>query len=115
MGAFLARILSWLASAFGIQLSASVAQFVANRVVLYTLFVVILPVILNNLLVTLYQEIMTIVSNKVTGSGFQPMTASLSGCTGYLAGLLNIPECFSMLLSASAFRVALKFIPFIRL
>jgi hypothetical protein len=113
MGALLVRLLTWLGSALGIQMSASVAQFLASKIVLYTLFIVILPIVLNNLLVSLYKEIMDLVATQ--SGNLSGVNATLSGCTGYLAGLLYIPQCFSMIFSALAFRVSLRLIPFIRL
>lgn len=94
MPVFLVAIVAW----FGEFLASSVARFIAMKILLTTLFVVVLPIILNNLIV----EIMTLIYEKamtVLGDT-QSALIQLTGLAAYLADLLQLPLFVSILLGA---------------
>jgi len=95
---FFAPLLAPVVAWFGSFLASSVARFIAFKVLMTALFVVVLPVVLNNLIVT----IVTAIYDKAVGvtSGVQAAIIDMSGLAGYLANALGLPLVLSILLGA---------------
>jgi hypothetical protein len=105
--------------ALAAMVSAAIARFflaegvkwVAFKALLLVLTMTVLPIVLKNVFYDLLSAIMTAVNNKVgsvgTGS-IGAVTAEVTGMGGWLAVQLMLPECFSLMLSAVAFRLTLK-------
>jgi len=90
----LAPIVAW----FGSFLASSVARFIAFKILLTTLFVVVLPIVLNNLIVSL----MTVLYDKALELvGTQDSAViQLTGLGAYLADELSLPLALSVILGA---------------
>lgn len=101
--------LASIVSAIGTTLAAESARFIALKIFLTTVFVLVLPIVLNNFLVS----ILTSVVNKagsVVSTGAQSHVMQLTGLSAYFADLLNLPLCVSILLGAVSVRFTLKLI-----
>lgn len=106
--------LAFLAALAARFLTAGVLQWLALKLVLFTLLVVVLPIVLNNFLHGLMQTSMTLLSSTAAEHGIgAPLIVQLTGLAGYFAGSLKVPEVVALLAGALAFRVALRFIPFV--
>lgn len=90
----LAPVVAW----FGSFIASSVARFIAMKVLLTALFVVVLPIVLNNLIV----KIMTAIYDKAVSSvsGVSSVIVEMVGLAGYLAQSLSLPLILSILLGA---------------
>jgi|Deesub1362A_J573_1020465.scaffolds.fasta_scaffold04255_4 hypothetical protein len=109
----MSALLTWVLGLVGSLLSSSVARFVALKIVLWGLFVTVLPVVLINVFAEILQGLMDVVGASV-GSGSEPLLVQFTGFAGWLAYHLRIPEGFSLLFSALAFRFTLRLVPFLR-
>jgi len=94
MVALLAPIIAW----FGSFVASSVARFIALKILLTALFVVVLPIILNNLIV----KLMTALYNKALLEVGTTDSAiiDLTGLGAFLADSLSLPLIVSILLGA---------------
>lgn len=79
-------------------IASSVARFIALKVLLTTLFVVVLPIVLNNLIVS----VMTAIYDKAVSSvsSVDSVIVSMTGLAGYIANALSLPLVLSILLGA---------------
>jgi hypothetical protein len=84
-----------------------VVRFVALKVLLTGLFVLVLPVVLNNLFHSILSEIMQVALDNVD-VGSTSLTYTLTGVGAYWGALLRLPECLSIILSACACRLTLR-------
>jgi len=107
MGGLLAVIL-------GKILTDNLARWIAHKVLLTTLFVTILPIVLNNFLYEVIQYAINIASS-VNPQGLPDLTLSLTGLAGWFFSSLYLPDALSVVLSAVSVRVFLNHIPFLRL
>jgi len=103
IAAVLAKIAEWLSK----KAVEQGAMFLSFKIFMTTLFVVVLPLVLNNLLVKILMAIHDKAMSLVTG-GAQSYVMQLTGLAAYLADLLNLPLCVSILLGAVATRFSLK-------
>jgi hypothetical protein len=106
-------LLTFIASAFASLVGQTVVRFAAWKLVIWTIVVVVLPIVLNNFIHSLLSDAISLV-NSYSGSS-SSMVVQLSGLAGWFATYLRIPEGFSILISAIVFRITIKLIPFIRL
>ena len=98
MGALLSAFAAWLGR-------SSVLRFLAVKAVLYSLFVVILPVILWNVGVDWVSAILNwILSQLPQDSALYVMT----GLAGYLGSVLNLPHVISILVSGYVTRLIIR-------
>ena len=67
MGAFLSAVLAWFLGAFTRLFSLMVSNVVATKVILGTLFIVILPIVINNIIYDLMDIVFTSTSNFAQG------------------------------------------------
>jgi len=102
--AFFAQIAAW----FGTTLASEAARFLALKIFLTTLLVLVVPVVLNNFLIDILQAVMD-KANSVAGST-QSHIMQLTGLSAYLADCLQIPLLVSILLGAVSVRFTLKLI-----
>ena len=102
MPAIIAAIVAW----FGEMLSSSVVQFIAFKILLTTLFVIVLPLVLQNL----FCKILEIFHNKMLATIGDPQATivQLSGLAAFFAEHLQLPLVISILLGAVATRTSLK-------
>lgn len=106
-------ILALLSGLFAQLFSNGVAYFIGVKVVLFTLFVTVLPIVLNNVFKKILDGIFSLISSQV--GSVSPLASTFSGFAGWLLAVIEIPACFSILFAAIAFKVMLRCIPFVRL
>lgn len=88
--------------------------FVAVKALLIALFVVVLPIILKNFLIWIFEQIHAFMAIHLPADGMSAFIINLSGVGAYLGGCFKLPLCFSILMSAMLLRITLNFIPFIK-
>jgi hypothetical protein len=113
MGAFFSLLLRWFLGAFARLFTVLLNNALAMKIVLTALFVIILPIVLNNVLYDLMSLVFDSVNSYVAGKTFELENASFSGMLGYFMVQLGIPDCLSVVLSAMALRFSLAWIPFV--
>lgn len=108
-------LIAWLAGAFASALGASVVRFAAWKLVAYSLFAVILPIILNNFVYKMMQHSMSIMSSIQTQYGLQNgVLLQLTGLAAWFATHLKFPEAFAVIMSAVLFRVTMRLFATVR-
>mgnify|MGYP000257960045 CR=1 FL=1 len=98
----------------------AVIKLIADRVVLFfavkalltTLFIVAVPIILNNLAHDFMNEAMLYMNSKTTGLDAFSGAMQAVGLMAWLCECFRIPECISILVSALQLHLVLKMIPF---
>lgn len=107
-------ILAFLGSAAVRIFAEKVIMWVAFKAFLIFLFVMIFPIVMNNLL----YDVMEIIKNFASQqSGTNTFNGGMS-FTGFMAWLIEsfrIAECISVIVGALILRVALRMVPFVRL
>ena len=96
-------------------LTDNLLRFIATKALLVTLFVVVLPIILNNFVYELLSLAMSAVNDFSTYGDLPPLVAQFTGLAGWFLQVLRIPDAFSVVISALSVRVFLDHIPFLRL
>lgn len=109
MPALLTALGTFLAKIFG----DNVLRFVAGKAILTALFIVILPIVLNNFLYDIMQILFQWVSGKAGGTGIDA-SQSFDGLCAYLMQLFRITECIAVITAALLLKVTLKHVPFLR-
>lgn len=85
------------------------------KAVLVFLFIVVVPLLLNNFLYDIIQIVMDFASVQTANARSVNGAMSFSGLTGWLLSCFRIPECLSVLVSALVLRTVLSMVPFVRL
>lgn len=106
-------MMALLSGLFAALFSETAAYYVAIKVVLTTLFLTIVPILLNNFFKSLVDGMLSLVSTYV--GSVSPMAVSFTGLSGWLANELQVPACFAVIFAAVALKVTLRLIPFVRL
>lgn len=106
-------MMALLSGLFAALFSETAAYYVAIKVVLTTLFITIVPIILNNFFKSILDGVLSLVSTYA--GSVSPMTVSFTGLAGWLANELQLPGCFAVIFAAVALKVTLRMIPFVRL
>ncbi len=107
MGALIAMLAGKL-------LTDNLLRFIAMKTVLATLFIVVLPVILNNFVYEIIEYAINLASSTPT-SGLPSLTLNLTGLAGWFFANLYLPDALTVVISAVSVRVFLDHIPFLRL
>jgi len=96
--------------------NSSTLQFTAFKVLLFFIFVQVLPIILFNFLLGYQSEIGQYTQGKmaqllqgVTGSG-QPLAFHFEGVAAWVANQLRIPDAMNYIISAASTRLTIDFI-----
>lgn len=108
---WLVRLVPWLLSSV---VGDNVLRFAAGKVLLTGLFVVVLPLVLNNFMYDIMNLMMSMVNDNTVAVGSFNGGMSFSGLTAHFLVLLKVPECMSVLVAAVSVRFALNLIPFVR-
>ena len=110
MGAIVAAI-SWM---LGKLFADSIIKFVAIKLLLTTVVLVILPIIFNNLIYDLMNTLLELATSNSTT--ITPINGAMtfSGFAAWLITQFKLPECVSVLTSALLLRFSLSMIPFLR-
>lgn len=114
MGGFFGLLTSWLLGAFARLFTFMSANFLATKIILGTLFIIILPIILNNVIYSL----MSIVFDAAASYAGEhepglETTIQFAGLAGYMVTELGLVDAFTVVLSAMGIRFALAWIPFV--
>jgi hypothetical protein len=109
MPALVAILASWLGQLF----TASVARYIALKLILFTLTVVVLPLVLKGLMDWLVERSLHVISSQTAASGMTSAVWSVGGMAGWLVSTFQIPAIVSVLMGAIAFRFSLRLIPFL--
>ena len=104
--------LSWIGSLFNKYLIDTSLKFVAQKTLLYSSIVVVLPAVLKNLLSWLFGILTSQVDNFDWGQ-MSSVVVQLSGVGAWLAVHLRFVDCLSVLVTALVIRLTLNFIPFV--
>jgi len=87
-------------------------RFIALKTVLSTLFIFVLPVVINNLIYKLMEIAFSLVLEIHLPS--LQTSFSFSGLAGWFVAVLRLPEALSVVLSAVSYRIAINSIPFLK-
>jgi hypothetical protein len=104
---------AFLAGLFAQLFATSAAWFVALKLLLVTLIMVVLPILLTNFFASIVSGILTLAGEQFTGAS--SVVAELTGVAAYIATQLELPAAFAVIFSAFAAKFALKLIPFVRI
>ena len=86
-------------------------KFVATRIMLYTLFTIVLPVVLFNVFIKIQTEILTYISTQLNAADpIQNAVIELTGLGAWFADNLQLQACLSVILSAVSLRFMLNII-----
>ena len=108
-------LLSWLLSAFGTMVGYSVIRFTAMKVFIWVILITVVPVLFSRLIYMLIEGVMSTI-NSIDGTyGITSTIVNFTGIAAWLAVHLKLVEGFSLIMSAMAFRMAIRMIPFVRL
>lgn len=109
MIALLGRIFGWFGVAFGKVMADKILMFFAIKAIAVFLFIVVVPILLNN---TMY-DFIEIGMNFAGGQVGSVMDGSMNfqGFAAYLIEAFRISEALSILIGALSLRLALKMIP----
>ena len=108
-------LLMWLVSAFGSAVGYSVVRFTAMKIFVWTIVITLVPVLFSRLIYMLVEGVMSTLDSVDGAYGITSTIISFSGLAAWLATHLKIVEGFSLIMSAIAFRMAIRMIPFVRL
>lgn len=114
MGAMLSALAAWFLGVFTRLFAVMVNNVLATKVILGTLFIVILPIVLNNVI----YDLMDVVFSAVTTYASEnmpdmPNVVQFTGLAGYMSESLGILDALSVVLSAMSIRFAMSWIPFV--
>jgi hypothetical protein len=113
MPVFLAPILAFFASAIAKTIIDKILFFLALKAVLTFLFIVIVPIIFNNILADLMTTMLNVVDTVAVQNGTIDGGMSFSGVAAWLIECFQVSACLSVLTAAMQLRLALSMIPFI--
>ncbi len=109
----LGPLFAFLASATAKVLIDRILFFLALKAILTFLFIIIIPIVLNNLLGSLMTSMMNVVDTVAVENGVINGGMSFSGVAAWLIDCFRISGCLSVLTSAMQLRLSLSLIPFI--
>jgi len=111
MAALISLIGSFAARIF----ADKILGWLAIKAVLSTLFIVVVPVLINNIMYDVLEIVFNFASSK--SGDIQTLNGSMtfSGFMGWLLDIFQVPAAFSVIIGALALRVTLKMIPFAKI
>lgn len=107
-----APILGWLATAFGKKVLTSVAFFLALKLLLSTLFIIVLPIVLNNVIFGMMETATSYLSTHAPDSTVYNGLHQMSGIGAWLLDCLKVPDALAYLVACLQLHLILKMIPF---
>ncbi len=108
-------LLAWLLSAFGTLVGYSVVRFTAMKIFIWGFVILVFPVLISRAIYMLLEGVMGTMESIDSSHGVEPSILQFTGLAAWLAIHLKIVEGFSLIMSAVAFRMAIRMIPFVRL
>ena len=114
LGAMLSLALRWLLGIFTRLFMVIVNNFAATKIILGTLFIVILPIVINNLLYDLLAGIFATIHTYASANAPTISTAfQWTGLLGYFLTATGVIQALTIIMSAMVCRFALSWIPFV--
>ena len=117
MPTVLTSIVSAFVWLFGRIAADSLLRWIALKGLLTLLFVVVLPIIFNNIIYDLIGIFMDTATTALGNSGATATldgTMNFDGFAGWLITCFRVPECISVICGALSLRFCLSMIPFLR-
>lgn len=112
-------MIAWLAGLAATFFTASVARWLAWKFVMLTLFGVVLPIVVSNIIYKILEKAIALASSSATTAIAEgqvaPISVQLTGLAGWLGSVLKLPEAFGLLMGAVILKITLGMIPFVRL
>lgn len=87
------------------------AAFAGLKVLLTSLFVTVIPAVLNNVLFSFMEMMQTMINEHSTGETYDGLI-QLTGLLAWFVDCLKISDCVTVLVSAYILHITLKMIPF---
>lgn len=87
-------------------LSSSVARFAALKVLLLSMFTIVLPYVLHKVIFFYMERGLSLVNSETTS--LTATTVELTNMAAWLGNLLKLPLCLSIILAAVSIRLSLK-------
>lgn len=108
---FVIQAIGWLGAKI---LSDGLLKWIAMKAILLVLFVVILPIVINNLMYDVIEIMFNFVLGKIGSLELGETVQNVTGVAGWLIVNCKISESLSVILGAVAMRMSLNMIPFVR-
>lgn len=108
-------ILSFLGSSIAAIFTDAVLKWIAFKSIMVFLFLIVVPLLLNNFLYEAIEIMMNFAASQATGATAFSGSMTFSGFMGWLLTCFRIPEVISIMVSALALRSVLLMVPFVRL
>jgi len=108
----IAPILAFLTSAFAKAILDKVFFFLALKVFLTTIFIIVLPIVLNNLMFDMMHTAMNYLQTNAPDSSIHDGLVEISGLAAWLIDCLKISDAVAYLVSCLQLHMILKMIPF---
>ena len=93
----------------------SVIRFTAMKVFIWVILITVVPVLFSRLIYMLIEGVMSTIDSIDGTYGITSTIINFTGIAAWLAVHLKLVEGFSLIMSAMAFRMAIRMIPFVRL
>jgi len=107
-------ILTGIAGFFARIFTVEALKFLAWRAFILFIVFICLPIVLYNVGVDLIFSLIAAAMDYTGSLGMSDLTIQITGIAGYIADKINLPQCFSVYMSAIATRFVMGFIPFLR-
>lgn len=108
-------IIAWLGTVVTQIFTDKVLSWIAFKALMIFLFVVIVPIVLNNFIYSLIEIVMNFANSQLQGANLASADMSFTGIAAWLIQIFKVPECISVVTGALALRSVLAMIPFVRL
>lgn len=108
-------ILSFLGSSIAGIFADNILKWIAFKAVMVFLFIIVVPLLLNNFLYDMMEIMMNFSSGQAAGSSALNGSMSFSGLMAWFLECFRIPEAVSIVVSALVLRLVLSMVPFVRL
>lgn len=101
-----------MAGLLGILLNFLVNNFTVFKAILVGLFVVVLPAILYNVQIQLYEVVLNSLGQLLNSIGLPQLSLALSysGLAGWLLCVLKVPEAISLIATIESYRLTIKYL-----
>lgn len=107
-------ILQWFSSAFSRFFTDHSLYFIAKKTLYFAFLTVTVPIVLKNLVGSLFTEMADIASTALSSGTFQSAVLELTGLSAWMADKLMLQDCLAVLVTALVLKFKLSFIPFLR-
>ncbi len=117
MGGIISVVLAYLFRVVASFYTVIVNHFLATKIILTTLFIVVLPVVIFNVVTDIIEILVDFANAKVQSVEVNSSLFTVyqfTGLAGWLIQAFKIPEAFSVVVSGIVCSLVLRSIPFVR-